>query len=87
MAVYSCKSMLTLFPSFCDKMLIDPLNYFRKGSLFSNELRFDLEAQMNQLREFVSVALGVNIVSFFIIGDILFFSYFKRVSSLFHGQF
>ena len=51
MAVHRCKSMFTLFSSFCDKMLIDPLNYFRKGSLFSNELRFDLEAQMNQLYE------------------------------------
>ena len=36
---------------FCDKMLIDPLIYFRKGVLLSNELRFNLEAEMNQLYE------------------------------------
>ena len=32
-------------------MLIDPLIYFRKRVLFLNELRFDLEAEMNQLYE------------------------------------
>ena len=36
---------------FCDEMLIDLLILFRKRVLFSNELRFDLEAEMNQLYE------------------------------------
>ena len=39
------------FVTKCDKMLIDPLIYFRKRVLFSNEFRFDLEAEMNQLYE------------------------------------
>lgn len=32
---------------FCDKMLIDLLVCFRNGAYFSNELRFELEAEMN----------------------------------------
>ena len=50
MAVQRFKS-ITLFPPFCDKMLIDPLIYFRKGVLFSNDLRCYVEAETNQLYE------------------------------------
>ena len=36
---------------FCDKILIDLLIYFTKGVLFSNELCFNVEAEMNQRYE------------------------------------
>ena len=47
MGVTRYKSLCTLFAPFCDKMLIDPLVCFRNGAYFSNELRFELEAEMN----------------------------------------